>query len=131
MVGKSPGRDAYVRAAVEAAWAEWCAGGIDVPDEQHAAAFFRRVGELLDWFDELNGRPRPWPPALQRTVNKLSPRLRQVLDGLLRGDGEKQVAHSLKLSPHTVHEYVKLLYVAFDVTSRGELLAKFIPPRKG
>ena len=54
----------------------------------------------------------------------LSPRLRQTLEHLLAGDSEKQVARKLKLSPHTVHIYVKSLYRRFNVSSRGELLAK-------
>lgn len=121
-------RHAYVPAAVEAAWAEWRAQAESVADERQVVAFYRRVGELLDWFDECNGWPRPWPPGVRATAKKLSPRLRDVLYGLLRGDGEKQIAHALRLSPHTVHEYVKLLYATFDVASRGELLAKFISP---
>ena len=53
----------------------------------------------------------------------LTPRLRQTLECLLEGDGEKQVALKLGLSRHTVHEYVKALYRRFRVNSRGELLA--------
>jgi DNA-binding CsgD family transcriptional regulator len=45
---------------------------------------------------------------------------------LLEGDSEKQVAYKLKLSPHTVHEYVKNLYAELGVNSRGELLAQFV-----
>lgn len=60
---------------------------------------------------------------------RLSPRERQVLDLLLRGEGEKQVAAALGLSRYTVNDYVKSLYRKHDVSSRGELLARFI--RKG
>jgi DNA-binding CsgD family transcriptional regulator len=49
--------------------------------------------------------------------------VRRVLDLLLTGDGEKQVAAKLGLSRHTVHQYVKTLYAALGVGSRGELLA--------
>jgi DNA-binding CsgD family transcriptional regulator len=45
---------------------------------------------------------------------------------LLEGHSEKEVATSLFLSPHTVHDHVKFLYRHFGVTSRAELLAKFI-----
>ena len=51
----------------------------------------------------------------------LAPRQRQVLDALLEGDGEKQIAARLGLSRHTVHDHVKALYRRFDVGSRGEL----------
>jgi DNA-binding CsgD family transcriptional regulator len=56
----------------------------------------------------------------------LAPRYRRVLERLLGGDSEKQIAHALGLSRHTVHEYVKRIYRAFGVESRGELLSKWI-----
>jgi DNA-binding CsgD family transcriptional regulator len=52
--------------------------------------------------------------------------VRPVLRRLLAGDAEKQAAYKLGLSPHTVHEYTKLLYRTFHVNSRGELLAQFV-----
>jgi DNA-binding CsgD family transcriptional regulator len=54
---------------------------------------------------------------------ELSPRLRQTLECLLEGDGEKQVAARLGLSRHTVHDYVTALYRRLDVSSRPELMA--------
>ena len=59
----------------------------------------------------------------------LSPRMQQTLERLLAGDSEKQIAHHLGLSKHTVHVYVKALYKSFSVNSRGELLARFIRPQ--
>jgi DNA-binding CsgD family transcriptional regulator len=56
----------------------------------------------------------------------LSPRLRQTLDRLLAGDSEKQIAVRLRISPHTVHVYAKQLHKRFGVSSRGELLARFV-----
>jgi DNA-binding NarL/FixJ family response regulator len=56
----------------------------------------------------------------------LPPRHVQTLQRLLEGDSEKQIARRLGVSPHTVHVYVKALYRHFDVSSRGELLARFI-----
>ena len=61
----------------------------------------------------------------------LSGRMRQTLDGLLAGEGEKQIAYRLKLSRHTVHVYVKGIYRQFGVSSRGELLARFVRPDVG
>jgi DNA-binding CsgD family transcriptional regulator len=68
--------------------------------------------------------------ARKPELAQLSPRLRQTLDALLRGDSEKQVASRLRLSRPTVHEYVTALYRHFGVSSRAELLARFIrrPP---
>jgi DNA-binding CsgD family transcriptional regulator len=57
----------------------------------------------------------------------IPPRLRPVLHCLLQGDAEKQIARKLGLSRHTVHEYAKILYRTLAVTTRGELLARFIP----
>lgn len=57
---------------------------------------------------------------------QLSPRLRQTLEALTQGDSEKQIAAKLKVSPHTIHVYVKQLYKRFNVSSRGELLALFV-----
>jgi DNA-binding CsgD family transcriptional regulator len=59
-------------------------------------------------------------------IASLPLRLRPVLQRLLAGDAEKQVALKLGLSPHTVHEYTKMLYRTFNVNSRGELLAQFV-----
>jgi DNA-binding NarL/FixJ family response regulator len=56
----------------------------------------------------------------------LPPRLTQTLELLLIGASEKQVAHQLKLSPHTVHGYVKALYRLYGVSTRGELLARHL-----
>jgi DNA-binding CsgD family transcriptional regulator len=56
----------------------------------------------------------------------LAPRLKQTLLRMLTGDSEKQIAMHLGLSPHTIHIYVKSLYRHFKVSSRGELLARFV-----
>jgi DNA-binding CsgD family transcriptional regulator len=56
----------------------------------------------------------------------LSPRQKQTLRLLLGGDAEKQIAIKLSLSRHTVHEHVKAIYRSIGVSSRGELLAKFL-----
>jgi DNA-binding CsgD family transcriptional regulator len=59
-------------------------------------------------------------------ATRLSPRLRQTLDRLLKGKREKQVADELGLSPGTVHGYVHALYRRFRVSSRAELSARFL-----
>ncbi len=56
----------------------------------------------------------------------LSPRERDVLVRLLKGDSRKQVATKLNLSVHTVADHLKVIYRKLGVTSRAELLAKFI-----
>ena len=60
---------------------------------------------------------------------ELSKRQTDVLHQLLRGMSEKEVARELGVSTHTVHTHVKRLYTEFEVSSRGELLAKFVDRR--
>jgi len=72
--------------------------------------------------------PPAQPPSPEQGVPTpaMGPRLRQTLGLLLQGEGEKQIAAKLKLSPHTVHGYVKEVYRRFDVCSRAELLALWV-----
>lgn len=64
-------------------------------------------------------------PAAAEMSPRLSPRLKQTLDLLLAGEGVKQIAQSLDLSPHTIGDYVKALYQKFDVRTRAELLSRY------
>lgn len=68
--------------------------------------------------------------ALARHVDpspsQLPPRVREVLRCLLEGDGDKQVAKRLGISPYTVNEYTKQIYRHFRVAGRAELLALWI-----
>tara|TARA_R110002072_G_scaffold42064_21_gene118898 strand:- start:172462 stop:173259 length:798 start_codon:yes stop_codon:yes gene_type:complete len=61
-------------------------------------------------------------PALSSLTNR---RL-QVLDRLLAGDSEKQIAYQLEVGKAAIHDHVLAIYRHFGVSSRGELLAKFI-----
>ncbi len=56
----------------------------------------------------------------------LGPRVRQVLMCLLEGDGDKQIAARLAMSPHTVNQYTKAIFRHFGCQSRAELLARWI-----
>jgi DNA-binding CsgD family transcriptional regulator len=58
---------------------------------------------------------------------RLTLRQRQVLERILLGDGEKQIAMRLRISQHTVHVYVKWIYQAYRADGRSDLMAKFIP----
>jgi len=78
------------------------------------------ITEEIDWLH----RQGIDVPAGDR-VNELSPRQRQVLVRVMAGDSVKQIARVLSLSPHTVHDHLKQIYVRFGVNSRAELLAKF------
>jgi DNA-binding CsgD family transcriptional regulator len=84
----------------------------------------RMLAELCRLIGSEHSNPQYTGPGAE-----CSPRVRQTLARLLAGDSEKQVAAHLRLSPHTVHVYVKRLYRHYDVCSRGELLARFITPQ--
>lgn len=59
-------------------------------------------------------------------IARLTPRRRQVLESLLDGDSEKQLARRLGISAATAHDHVKALYRHFGVGSRAELMAYFL-----
>jgi DNA-binding NarL/FixJ family response regulator len=67
----------------------------------------------------------------ERSPADLPPRARQVLRCLLEGDGDKQIAARLAISPLTVNVYTKAIYKHFGVSSRTELLARWIRRRWG
>lgn len=56
----------------------------------------------------------------------LTPGQRRVLEMLLQGMSEKEVAIALKLKPNTVHTHIREIYRACGVHSRAELLALFV-----
>lgn len=59
-------------------------------------------------------------------LSGLPPRPRQVLGLLLEGLSEQEIADDLGLSKATVHEHGTRVYRHFEVSSRGELLARFV-----
>jgi DNA-binding CsgD family transcriptional regulator len=69
-------------------------------------------------------------PTSVRDTGSLAPRLAQVLEGLLDGQSEKQIAFGLGLSPHTVNRHVQRIYRHFGVNSRGRLIALLIGDRR-
>lgn len=71
-------------------------------------------------------------PGAGDPAAELSHRLRQTLDLLLAGDGAKQIAHKLDLSAHTVKDYIKALYRRLNVSSRAELMSRYVArPKEG
>lgn len=56
----------------------------------------------------------------------LPPRARAVLRCLLDGDADKQIAARLDIGSHTVNQHIKRIFQYFGVTSRTELLARWI-----
>jgi DNA-binding CsgD family transcriptional regulator len=89
--------------------------------------FTERQSQLVDLC--LSQMAWPFQPDDKLTdprLASLQPRLRKVMQHLLDGDGEKQVAAKLGLSRHTVHEYVKMIYQQLGVSSRSELLSQWV-----
>lgn len=84
----------------------------------------RQKRRMLADFCRLVGAPYSRPPA--EAIAGLSPRHVQTLQRLLVGDSEKQIAARLGVSRNTVHCYVTGLYRHFDVSTRAELLARFV-----
>lgn len=64
-----------------------------------------------------------------RTISPLSAVRRQVLDALLDGQSEADIARDTFRSRSAVHEHVTALYRHFAVSSRGELAAFFLRGR--
>jgi DNA-binding CsgD family transcriptional regulator len=62
------------------------------------------------------------PEAVE--IDSLSKRLRETIGCMQRGLGRKDMADEMGISPHTVQTYERQLYDKFNVTSRGELLAR-------
>ena len=64
--------------------------------------------------------------ASEPAPSDLSPRLQDVLNCLLEGDSEMQIAIRLNLTPQTDHQYAKAVYRHFNINSRPQLLAIWI-----
>lgn len=62
--------------------------------------------------------------AKEPRLTSISPAQQRVLDLLLSGLGEKQVAFQLDISQHTVHNHTREIYRALGVHSRPELFVR-------
>ena len=87
-----------------------------VPERVHGA----------EWLLVMKEQDLAAPTGEDPRIAALPPRLRGIVSELLTGDSEKEIAHRLSLSRHTVHEYVKEIYARLDVSSRSELMARWI-----
>ncbi|AKV01391.1 Transcriptional regulator, LuxR family protein [Labilithrix luteola] len=65
----------------------------------------------------------------QRMGISLAPRVEATLEHLLTGATDKEIAVRLRLSPHTVRQYVKTIFQAYGVSSRAELIARSLRGR--
>ena len=66
------------------------------------------------------------PLPQKNEIAELSPREREVLDGLAEGQAYKQIADKLGVSIHTVRNYIRRIYEKLHVRSSGEAVAKYL-----
>ncbi|GLH79209.1 hypothetical protein SSBR45G_41180 [Bradyrhizobium sp. SSBR45G] len=85
---------------------------------QHTSWLAQRPDPLAVMAKGHTGRPF--------TIAELAPRHRSVLELLAAGHSEKRIAAALNISPRTAHKYIEQIYRALDVSSRAELMARFI-----
>ena len=64
-------------------------------------------------------------PAHSPSPEDLSPREREVLDLVARGDLYKEIADSLEISVPTVCTYIRRIYEKLHVRSRSQAIAKY------
>jgi DNA-binding NarL/FixJ family response regulator len=65
------------------------------------------------------------PAGVDETA-ELSPREREVLDGLAEGQAYKQIADKLNVSIHTVRNYIRRIYEKLHVRTSAEAVAKYL-----
>jgi DNA-binding NarL/FixJ family response regulator len=68
----------------------------------------------------VSDQPESGPPDLSAAE-------RRVMEKILKGLSEKEIASALHLSRHTVHRHVQAIHGYFKVHSGRELLAHFLP----
>lgn len=103
-------------------------GAVTVTRQVKGRGFADEDANLLDLFHEEYARlTRPTPRV---DGPHLPPRGREVLNHLLGGAREKEIADALAISRETVHGYVKAIYTAYGVSSRAELLARCLGPSR-
>src|SRR6185436_2782033 len=66
-----------------------------------------------------------YPPRLESPFTDLTKREWMVLCGLDSDEGEKEIAHRMHLSSHTLHSHIKSLYRKIGVRGRLALLKRF------
>jgi two-component system NarL family response regulator len=93
--------------------------------------------ELIESLRSLHQGGSPMSPKIARKVilelqpqtddhqaDGLSPREKDILNGIALGKSYKEMAQALGLSPHTVHTHVKNVYQKLQAASRAEALSK-------
>jgi DNA-binding NarL/FixJ family response regulator len=87
----------------------------------HEGQVWASSNELEHVFEALNNSPRVCPGNHQG-INLLSAREREVVEYLAAGMTNREIAKALKLSPHTVKNYLFRIFDKLGVSTRTELL---------
>jgi DNA-binding NarL/FixJ family response regulator len=87
----------------------------------HEGQVWASSNELEHVFEALNSSPRVCT-ANNKGVDLLSAREREVVEYLAAGMTNREIAKALKLSPHTVKNYLFRIFDKLGVSTRTELL---------
>lgn len=103
-----------------------CGSAIGLYRSPGETAFSQREVRLADivltevtWLHEQDS-----PAAAGRAITPLPRRQLQTLNLLIHGHSRNEIAERLRISVHTVGDYVKAIYDHFDVQSRAELIRR-------
>ena len=89
-------------------------------DEQRIMTVFACLGPAVrDGFVHSVAMPAKRREAV---LTRLSSGQRSILERLVEGETEREIAEKVARSPHTVHDHVKGIYHALGVSSRHELV---------
>jgi DNA-binding CsgD family transcriptional regulator len=78
-----------------------------------------------DWCEEESTEKVPRLNGHSVTLDMLSATQREIVNLVLRGLSEREIAVQLKKRPHTIHSHLKVIYRRLGVHSRSQLRAKF------
>lgn len=90
--------------------------------------FNDREKQLILYAHQMIGKLIGGPLArfTEPSPSELPPRPRAVLQLIMQGESDKQIANKMQLSPFTINQYLKLIYSHFGVHSRPQLMARWI-----
>ncbi len=100
--------------------------GVSSRTELLARWIRRGWGNKCAWADPVRVLRMEQLAPPNASLADLTPRAQQTLQCLLEGDSDKQAARRLGLSRYTVNQYTKRIYAHFGVSSRAELLARWL-----